>query len=261
MNKESYLKRIEAYFEEQMSVEEKHTFESELKSSSELLEATEKYKISRQAIDLLSEEALRSKIKDWRKKKDGIVTINEPLEKSVAVPKPTAKVRSMWSNSIKKMAIAASFILLATAAYIFIDVPASNNPLLTSFYSPTGDDRVKSSGDPNWNTAMEEFNYENYDQAASLFQKINSSNDVTEFYLAQSFFHLEDYVSAKEYYQKIIDREDTSYREEAEWNHLVTSLLMDENDEGAKSKLDEISSNARHSFYISAKKLKEQLKK
>jgi len=261
MNKELYLKRIEAYFDEQMSVEEKTTFESELKSSPELSEATEKYKISRQAIDLLSEQALRSQLKDWRKKKDGIVTINEPLEKPVEVPKPEAKVRTMWSNSIKKMAAAASFILLATAAYIFIDFPASNDSLTAYFYSPTGEDRVKSSGDLNWNAAMKEFNDKNYDEAVSLFQKINPSNDVTEFYLAQSFFHLKDYQSAKENYQKVLDRAGSSYREEAGWNHVVTSLIIDKNDEVANLRLDRIRANSRESFYESAKKLKEELKK
>ena len=264
MNKELYLKRIEAYFEEQMSVEEKHTFESELKSSPELSEATEKYKISRQAIDLLSEEALRSKLKDWRKKKDGIVTINEPLEKPVAVlkpkPKPEAKVRTMWSNSIKKMAVAASFILLATAAYIFIDAPTSNDPLLTFFYAPEGDEKLRSGGNPDWNLAIEEFNNKNYDQAISHIQEVNPSNDVTEFYLGQSFFYLKDYKSAKENYQKILDRPGSSYREEAGWNHIVTSLLIDRNDEVANLRLDRIRANSRESFYAKAKELKEILR-
>ncbi len=260
MNKEPYLKRIESYFEEQMSVEEKQNFESELKSSPELSEATEKYKISRQAIDLLSEEALRSKLKDWRKKKNGIVTINEPLEKPVAIPKPATKVRSMWSNSIRKMAVAASFILLATAAYFLIDAPTSNDPLLAYFYAPEGDEKLRSGGNPDWNLAIEEFNNKNYKQAISHIQEIKSSNDVTEFYLGQSFFYLKDYKSAKENYQKILDRPGSSYREEAGWNHIVTSLLIDRNDEVANLRLDRIRANSRESFYAKAKELKKQLR-
>ncbi|MFK7774901.1 MAG: tol-pal system YbgF family protein [Saprospiraceae bacterium] len=261
MNKEPYLKRIEAYFEEQMSVEEKTTFESELKSSPELLEATEKYKISRQAIDLLSEDALRSKFKDWRKKKEDIVTINEGLEKTVAVPKPATKVRSMWNSSIKKMAIVASFILLATAAYIFIDIPTSNDPLITFHYSLEGDNQLRSGGNPDWNLAVEAFNNKNYAQAIRHIQEINPSLDVIEFYLGQSFFHLKDYKSAKENYQKILDRPGSSYREEAGWNHVVTSLLIDRNDEVANFRLDRIRVDSRNSFYEKAKELKEELKK
>lgn len=262
MNKELYLKRIEAYFDEQMSVEEKKTFESELQSSPELLEATEKYKISKQAIDLLSENALRAKLKDWRKKKDGIVTVNEPLEKPVADSKPPAKVRNLWSNSFRKMAVAASFILLATAAYILIDFPTADNPLITFHYSPEGDERVKSSGvNPDWSSGVQDFNDKNYAQAISHFQKINPSNDVTEFYLAQSFFQIKDYKSAKEYYQKILDRPGSSYREEAGWNHVVTSLVMDKNDKVANQRLDRIRANSRESFYTKAKELKEALRK
>lgn len=261
MNKKPYLKRIEAYFEEQMSIEEKNTFELELKSSPELLEATEKYKISKQAIDLLSENALRSKFKDWRKKKDGIVTINEPLEKPVTVSKPPAKIKSLWSYSFRKMAIAASFILLATTAVFFLmETPTSNDPLVAYFYSPEGDEKLRSGGNPDWNLAIEDFKNKNYKQAIIHLQKINPSIDVTEFYLAQSFFHLKDYKSAKEYYQKILDRPGSSYREEAGWNHIVTSLLIDRNDKVANLRLDRIRVNSRESFYTKAKELKEELR-
>ena len=39
-------------------------------------------------------------LKGWQKKKDGIVTINEPLEKPEPVAKPEAKVKKMWMSPL-----------------------------------------------------------------------------------------------------------------------------------------------------------------
>ncbi|MGJ8594199.1 MAG: tetratricopeptide repeat protein [Aquaticitalea sp.] len=81
---------------------------------------------------------------------------------------------------------------------------------------------------------------ENYRQAIDLFEK-NPNSDYTDFYLAQSYAHLDDSGKARQLYKKII-AEDAQFTAEAHW-YLALLYLKEENKSDAKTYLTQLVTN------------------
>ncbi len=146
--------------------------------------------------------------------------------------------------------------MVTSSTKTIIPVIQFQNP----FTHPTDDQRTKGTKDPNFSAAYSAYQQKNYAEAIELFKAINPPSDRSLFYLAQSYFNNGDYVAAAENYKKIWAMKDTSYKQEAEWNLLITLLTIDNKNEEALMMLSRVESDERHSFYRQAKELSKKLK-
>jgi len=254
MNSDDYIDRIEDYVTGQMSELEKQGFEQEQKDNPELADAVKKYRIAREAMDLMSEQAMKTQFKEWREEEGGIVLSSEAQEI------PLRKKGLLSGRRRRQLSVAASFLLLFSLLFYFlIDRFLVSDPLFVSFQNPMPVERIMGPQDVAFEEAIEAYQNKNYDRAIRLFQAIDPPTDFTEFYLGHSLFLAEDYPAAESRFRSLIDRADTALKEEAEWGLLATLYYSGDKAEAFDTLLSRIAADERHSFCDEARGVKARL--
>ncbi len=258
MKEDHYLERIEAYRKGQLSDSEKIKFEQELEDNSSLLEAKKKYEAAMEAVDLLSDQAMSTNIQKWIAEENTFKT--KTLEPNR--PKETKVIPLKRGTRIKRLAIAASVILLATLFWFtYIAAPNSSNTQLAHSYFQTLDKpNFRSTQEADIEKVLDLYDRKNYAAAIDILNKEEATSDRKIYLLAYCYFKNKEYPAAEQAFKKLKNWNDTAYKEEAEWGILMVLLAQDKLAGEFETLLDRICKSQNHSFHNKAKELKAKLK-
>ncbi|MEO1628670.1 MAG: hypothetical protein AAFV25_26215 [Bacteroidota bacterium] len=258
MNESEKIKKIEAYLQGDLPEDEKRAFELLIQSDVQWTEAWEKYQIGREAVRQLSEEHWRSRFQEWREEGQQEETA-EPQNnvRKVASKQPNPK---QYSFSLgKRIAAILLLLLVAGAGYLLTrSLEHSSSKVATIEYL---DEEFRNVQNAHLAPALKSYEEGKYQQALEQLSTLPNPNDVTYLFMGQLHFQLSQYTAAADVYRRVYQMEDSSYREEAEWNLLVTLLQQNENDQEARDLLRNIKNNDKHSYYTEAGQLIQQLEK
>lgn len=237
----SNIERIEKYFNGQLKVEERIRFETELENNPELKKTFYKYKIVDKAIENQISIDLKGKLITWE---------NE-----------SALIRQSKIKRYKLLFAIASLLLLLI---VFLLVNHFSNNDLKEFASQNYVEIEKGA------LRGEELNaYLIESKAARSAQDMealeryvmnNSADYKSKIYLAQELVKQKKYSESLKYLKEVIDDNSIRYREKAEWNYVIISLLNDNFQEGEiyfNRMLDSVS----HSYHQRALSLKQLMEK
>ncbi len=241
------INRIEAFLEGRLPPEAQQAFEAELESNPVLAADLKRYQMARQAIEVLSEEALRKKIRGWQR---------EPVEATTEQPARRPFLRSVYV----RWAVAASVPLLLVAAWLLLfNAPPTTEQLALDYLERPQIDQFKSGRQQEAETAIAEFESGNFSAARENLEQDSTRTDLQTFLLAHSAFQEADYSAAEGYFAELLKMEDTSYYEEAQWGMLLSRLAQDEIDADFSKQLDAIINDSGHSFNEEAQALRAAL--
>ena len=225
MEKINFSNQIDAYLDGNLPPADRKQFEEAL-SSNEALEAELKQNILlREGLQAVHQEALRSKIRQWRsesaKEETPVISIN----------------RSRW------IAVAASvLILLALSTFLWMPGRYADPVLAMNAYqddeSITSLERNTDAQDP-LSTAAEAYSAKDFNRAAELFATFPDDN-MALYGKAHSHYQLGDYNQAIQDFNQLLGKNDLDYNDRAKWYLLLSHLQVGKNQAKIEQLVNEI---------------------
>jgi len=249
MKNKKYFEQVEAYFENKLSVEEKHEFENRASKDEALKEAMDRYKMASQAVDLLSEEAMQKKFVEWRRE-EGLEKANEGI---IDFQKRTLNLQRV-SSRVRYIAAAVFVLFTSLVVYYWSGALDQEEKYFVALSQPLPADNFRSEQDVIFLNAFEAYEQKEFEKALSNFNKIENPDDQVKYYFGHCHYLAGNYSKAEALFKQIIETDETSYKEEAEWA-LLASFKKGEKEEAFEDLLLRIRSNSKHSFYQQALEL------
>lgn len=251
MKGEEYFDRMDAYATENMSAEERQAFEQDLTSDTGLQQAWKTYQIAREAVGLLSEDALQEKLKRWRA--DAALT-----GRTVPIRDPEKEYRYRQSP-LRWLAAAVLLLGLSYAGYFLYDRFTEEEPLFASLNKPIEGEGYRGGEDVAWIRGYEAYREGSFEQAVGFFQSVATPDDELRYYLGHSYYLMGDFSSAEQWFKSLIGTDESTWREEAEWALLATWYHDVDRATSFDSLLMTIAGNPGHSFHEEALRVKEKI--
>lgn len=234
------IEHLEAYLQEELSVEELASFEVELSSNEDLVNEINLIKDIDKALSESDVMSLRGIISRIAADSAG----EKRSERSFAA--------RISSKRVLIASVAASLILLLGIAGL-ISRNTTQGDLYQRFYTTYQINSVARDAsqfaDRTFVTAMQKFDSGDYESAQSLFGKVvetSPQNVVGHFYAGVSLQETGRYARAIREYQAVIDQKDNLFIEQARW-YMALCLLKTEEDEKAYDQFTQIAQ--REGFY------------
>ncbi len=245
MSNQEKIEMIERYLANDMSDEERRGFEAEVDQDSDLASELERRQTAHKALDFLISEDLRSELKAMEAKQGKVVTM-----------------KTKRTSYIYKMAIAASFLILIAAFFIFSPRGMTGSQAALAYYE-SPDYSMRGSADQaieltNGLTALGNGDFEEaISQLSSITPDAEQYISAT-YYLAHAYFQDEQYGQAHERFEIVANSGDIRFLESAEWN-LVLSCLAQEN-KTCEQEIEKITSNPGHPYHQNTLMVVDRLK-
>lgn len=255
---DKYTNKIEAYLGNLMSQKEREDFESSLKSNQELADAFRDYKLLQAAVENYREEELRQKFSTWKEEKEN------PFKRK---------------NVIFGLIITAFIIFLIIMKFSPVsDAPSDSQinqpgekdkpfirdttreiPIALRYYNPPKETEARmGSEEPAWFAASDEYNSGNFKIAIDSILSIIERNAEMTYYLAHSYFQIQDYQSAAELFENL-SLGNSIYNRRSEWFYILAIQVQEQ--DISLNLLDNIAKDINHAFHQEAKQLQLELQK
>lgn len=198
---------IEKYLEGNLEGKRKEAFEKELRVNSELVEQVELYK---KAIDELSNEGLRTHLKDIH---------NDLFMKS--------KNKQRWPYYL---GVAASVLLLITFGYLFTNRGLSNETLFTTYFEPYPNlISTRNDAKTPFGKGMGNYSNHKYESAIQAFEEVSEDEQTSQdlvFYKGISYLALSLPNKAILSFEQV--EHTTQYEEQLTWYLAMAYLKLDD---------------------------------
>ena len=233
---EDYSK-IEAYLNNELSIDERQAFEAQL----------------------VADEDLRNELNIYKDMVGGVRTAGlkadlERLRAEHQSSSETTSARVFSLTSIRTLAIAASVAVLV--GFFLFNSGGGSDPFSSVYYKDAGLPTAMGEENSELLRAMVDYKNEAYDSAIPI---LNSICEVGEdqracYFLAQCHLNIENFEIAKSTFLSVIESEiELKYMEASEW--YLTYTLYRLGDEAYEQRLEDIKSNPSHRFYDEAKQV------
>ncbi len=256
MDLELYMERVEQYTRNTMPEAERRFFEAELAVNPDLQEALDLYLLGQEVIEQGVEAQLRLQLQGWSK---------SASETTTAAPTMTASrvnTRPMW---IRLAAAASVALIIGWFSVQWAGSNYSDEAIFAGQYKAPDPSTFRSG------TAMENplepgfraLEDGNLRAAEDFFKNISPEQEryaEAQFYLGNTAVQLEHYDLAIDAFNACIQRNETRYRERAEWNLLLTYVAAEQTDDpNFRNLLNSVIETEHHSYRREATKLKKDL--
>lgn len=246
MSSQEKIEMIERYLANDMSEEERRGFEAEVGQDSDLASELERRQTAHKALDFLISEDLRSELKAMEAKEGKVVTM-----------------KTKRTSYIYKMAIAASFLILIAAFFIFGPggQMSGSQAALAYYESPDYSMRGSTNQVVELTSGLTALSNGDFEEAISQLSSITSDAEQyisATYYLAHAYFQNEQYGQAQERFEIVANSGDIRFLESAEWN-LVLSCLAQENS-NCEQEIEKITSNPGHPYHQNTLMVVDELK-
>jgi tetratricopeptide (TPR) repeat protein len=238
------VNRVEAYFRHEMTEEEISQFRQDLAEDDELKQLYEEYHLAMETIDVQVEEELRSQFKEWNVDKE----------------QPEANEIKLFPKILK---IAASIALIAALAYLIFYIQNqpqdTYNLALNAYELPESPGSDMGKGMEWWAAGLDAYRNQNFEKAVSNWTKIQDLTPEQEYFLAHSYFNLNQFSDAASIF-KMLSEGDNPYNFTAEW-FLALAYLAEGQNEAFNKQVEKITENPNHPYFKDAELLREKAQK
>lgn len=235
---QDYINRVETYLTGSLSKEDKKQFEKDLENDSNLQQAFQECILAIDVIDNQVAKDLKLKFTEWNQEKEKF---------------------NIWRSPILK--IAASIVLVVGVFFIFFQESGSlsNEKISQKYYNlPNIPSSSLGTVDQQWSKGLEAYRKKLYDEAITAWVPIKNSSPEVNYYLAHSYFNIQDYKSAATLFEEL-SRGTSVYSFPSDW-YLTLSYLAVDDIMLYKKNLHEIIGDKDHPFYSDANSLNQETK-
>ena len=234
-----------------MEGQERIAFEEQLSQSTELQEAVQLHQLEQEAMRLLEREQLRTQFSAWKE------------EKNLSTQQEAKVVAMKSSNRFRRLAIAASFLLLFGGGLsIWNQINNSDAALATNYFPITStSDRSNINSENPLLDILTPLSKKDYNTAISAAELLENTiyREQTLLLKAEALFLKEDFNRAIETYESVIAQNNNiSNQEKAEWGKIL-ALLKSDKEKEAQNELKKIADNANHAYQQEAIELQNEL--
>ena len=214
MNSEKDFEHIERYLNQELDEEAQHAFEAKLAADPNLRQELELYKLSRQGIEKIIEDDLRSDMNNWWEEEQ---------------PHKSSRRMLLFVGLI-------AAIILGMTGWWWFGQKASDQELLEQFYvAPIALNlRLDSDSPLPLQEGMDQYSAGNFEEASTYFSQISPDAETYEtarYFQAQSNFRAGNLQASKALFQQIIDASASRYLQDAEWYLLLNYLALGQKEE------------------------------
>lgn len=216
---EAELERIDKYLHQKLDEAELAVFEQRLATDMEWNEKVQEVKMLSLGIQ---EEALMNKLDVFHQ----------------AVSAHTAsKPKVIEVNWVKRLAIAATLILgITTVSWLFFSQKTGTEKLYASYYKPDPGLATLMGVSDNYEfeNAMVDYKTGDYTKALDTWLKMqqeNPDNDTLQYFIASAYLAKEDEEQAAVYFDKVINRQESVFLQDARWYKALLLLKQGKKEE------------------------------
>jgi len=235
-NEDKYINQIAAYLGKMMSPEEKRLFEDALNQDKELADAFQNYQFMQATVEQHLEKELSQRLDSW-----------EEAEKK------RPKLRRL-----RIILVAAAGILLLISIPLLIKWFSPVLPVdqlaLEYYIPPAPPENQMGTEEPGWVAAAEAYESGDFSTAIDSLLALNDRNPEMDYYLAHSYFQLEEYNASIPIFRELATGS-SIYNRRAEWYQLLSLLASGQDNDLAKQLLTQISQDKNHPFYKKARQV------
>lgn len=248
----NHIDLIEKYLNNDLSQEEKQSFDQKVHTDSEFAHEFEKRQAAHTAIDFLIAQSLKSDL--------------EALEEEEAQQGKVISLQKRKRNRFVLLSLAASLLLLIGYFSLFVnDNLGSTGPQLAAANYETPDYNIQR-GTPNVDfedlvtKGINALKQKQYQTAITALDSVTQGNEyyiIAQFYLAHAYFQAEQYEQAEQAFDMVSNSNDIRYQEDADWYSLLACLAKDGD---CTAKLDQLADDNDHSYQQQAITIRDELK-
>ncbi len=233
-----YFNQIEDYLEGNLDKNDRTMFEQQLHINAQLAEAVEEHKIAYEAVDVLSQERLKTQLKNLQKER---------------------KQRSKFSIKKYLIPIAASLLLVSLLGlYLVMGNAYSDKGLAMSNFQTYDASGIRGTQENNaFSNGVKAYSTKDYTTALQEFTTLPATHPkITEASLlaGNAAFQLNNNKEAIDQFSKVIASDDARYKEAAQW-YQGLSFLKNGQSDLAKKVLQTIVADKAHAYRKKAEAL------
>ena len=255
MAKQENFERIEKYLDGEMPFAERQAMDKEMAADTDLQFEFGQHQMAREAMEVMIEDNLRNSFSEWDQegeKSAKVVSINRGV-----------KMRTLY----RRIAIAASFLLLAVVGIGFLQSGQYSNEQLSQTYYGTIDlDELRSIGKneltDNFSKGIAALSDGKVNDALFLLEPIPNTNDRFEeaqYLIGHANMQLKKYDAAIIAFKNVANGTDETFKMKGEWNLILAKLNADQLDDNFHNLLTTIAAETDHDKNKEANQLKADL--
>ena len=239
---QEYINKVEAYIGGKLTAEEKRTFDNELVENSDLAQVYREFVLAMDVVDQREETELKEKFRSW----DRSEVDNSRSIKFFPV---------LWK-------VAASFILFAGIYSVYLQTVQSFDSYaelaLSKYEIPESPGRTMGDTNELWSTGLDAYEKEDFGSAIENWTTIEKPTPEMQYFLAHAYFNYEEYENAAALFENLAIN--SNYKNNSDWYLLLTYLTMD-NLDLFNVQFEKIKKVPNHPFIKDALKLKKKSQK
>jgi len=247
----NHIDLIEKYLSNDLSQEEKQTFDQKVHTDNEFAHEFEKRQAAHTAIDFLIAQSLKSEL--------------EALEEEEQQGGKVVSFQKRKRNRLVLLSLAASLLLLI--GYFALNINgnsgldarqlAAANYEAPNYRDIRGD---KVDFEDLLTKGVNALKQKEYQTAITTLDSVAQSNEyyvIAQFYLGHAYYQAEQFTQAEEAFESVSSSSDIRYQEDADWYGLLACLA---NEGNCTDKIDRLAKDNSHSYQQQAVSIRDELK-
>lgn len=157
------------------------------------------------------------------------------------------------------LAALVGLLLLVWVLRSVFQTKAAEEVILAEQYNPLPVPATLSpSTQDSMSAAFSAYRRKDFGKAIAIFTNFSKTDErfaEAQLFAAYAYFEQKNYAAALEAYEQVIQSQDPRYKSNAEWNQLLTALVLSSNDEKIEQYFQGILNQSKHSYHEATARL------